>query len=127
MASATAAAPQVSILEILSTSAQSALVQLIDARLTERLGSICNESESVEWLTVAEAAEKLRTTPGAIYKRIKRKQLRSYRPEGSPILLRRNDLDPRQVDPDAEWSYDDHQQRPREAVTSGAVTPGGKS
>jgi excisionase family DNA binding protein len=44
------------------------------------------------WVTVAEAAEYLRTTKGAIYKRIKRGQLRSYRPDGSQILLRGDEL-----------------------------------
>jgi excisionase family DNA binding protein len=44
-------------------------------------------------LTVSEAAEYLRTSTGAVYKRIERGQLDAHRPEGSPILLRRADLD----------------------------------
>ena len=47
---------------------------------------------SSPWLTVAEAAEYLRTSRGAIYKRIRRGQLASHRPEGSPILIWRDDL-----------------------------------
>jgi excisionase family DNA binding protein len=45
------------------------------------------------WLTVREAADYLRTSPAAIYKRISRKQLVAHRPEGSRIMLHRDELD----------------------------------
>jgi excisionase family DNA binding protein len=84
-------------LELLSPSAQAAFVKLIDERVAERveelLGSAAHKTDASPWFTVTEAADYLRTTPGAIYKRIKRGQLPSYRPEGSTILLRRADLD----------------------------------
>lgn len=46
------------------------------------------------WMTVGEAATALRTTQGAIYKRIKRGQLEAKRPEGSRILLLRTEIIP---------------------------------
>ena len=60
--------------------------------IAERLQPTATSSP---WLTVKEAAEYAKTTPAAIYKRIKRGQLQSYRPEGSPILLHRDTLDGR--------------------------------
>jgi excisionase family DNA binding protein len=84
-------------LELLSTSAQAALVRLIDERVAERvediLGPAARKTDASPWFTVTEAADYLRTTPGAIYKRIERGQLPSYRPEGSQTLLHRADLD----------------------------------
>jgi excisionase family DNA binding protein len=80
-------------LDLLSPAAQAALVALIDERVAQQLMSgMVPETES-PWLTVAEAASYLRTTPAAIYKRIARDQLPSHRPEGSQILLKRQDLD----------------------------------
>jgi excisionase family DNA binding protein len=70
-----------------------ALIDQLEPRLLERLGDRLGAAPSSPWFTVKEAADYLHTSPGAIYKRIKRKQLPSYRPEGSPILLRREDLD----------------------------------
>lgn len=81
-------------LDLLSSKAQADLIRLIDARIVEQVGTATEpqHTPASPWLTVAEAAQHLRTTPAAIYKRIKRGQLSSYRPEGSPILLRREDL-----------------------------------
>ena len=70
-----------------------ALIDQLEPRLVERLKDRLSSGVSSPWLTVKEAADYLHTSQGAIYKRIKRKQLPSYRPEGSPILLRREDLD----------------------------------
>jgi len=76
----------------LSAEAEAALISFIDERLDEKLATETQPTPPSPWLTVSEAAEFLRTSPGAIYKRIERRQLLSYRPEGSPILLRREDL-----------------------------------
>jgi excisionase family DNA binding protein len=70
-----------------------ALIDQLEPRLLERLTEHLNTGPSSPWLTVKEAADYLRTTEGAIRKRIERKQLPSYRPEGSQILLHRDDLD----------------------------------
>jgi excisionase family DNA binding protein len=82
-------------LNLFSPEAEAALLRLIDQRVEDRLSK--HESARAHaspYLTVAEAAQYLCTTPGAIYKRVKRGQLKSYRPEGSQTLLRRDDLDP---------------------------------
>ena len=70
-----------------------ALIDQLELRLIERLSERLNTGLTSPWLTVKEAAEYLRTSEGAIRKRITRKQLPSYRPEGSQILLHRDDLD----------------------------------
>jgi excisionase family DNA binding protein len=70
-----------------------ALIDQLEERLIERLADRLTTTPNSPWLTVKEAADYLRTTEGAIRKRIRRKQLPSYRPEGSKILLRRDDLD----------------------------------
>jgi excisionase family DNA binding protein len=79
-------------LDLLSPSAQAALISLIEERVAQQLASLRGSEADSPWLTVAEAASYLRTTPAAIYKRIKRGRLTAYRPEGSQILLRRDDL-----------------------------------
>jgi excisionase family DNA binding protein len=80
------------VLDLLSPTAKAALVRLIDERVAEHLANSSSTPTS-PWLTIDEAAEYLRTTPGAIRKRISRRQIGAYRPEGSRILLRREDLD----------------------------------
>ena len=80
-------------LTLLSAEVESELLRLVDDRIAERLSSLSLITPASPWLTVAEAAEHLRTTTGAIYKRIKRGQLRAYRPEGSQYLLRRDELE----------------------------------
>jgi excisionase family DNA binding protein len=82
------------LLELLSPAAQADLFALIDARIAAAQKTpLPSAGESLSpLLTVKEAADYLRTTPGAIYKRLTRKQLKCYRPEGSPILLWRDDL-----------------------------------
>lgn len=79
---------------VLTPEGQAALNQLIDHRIAEHaaLRNAEASSSAGPWVTVKEAAEHLRTTPDAVYKRINRGQLVSYRPEGSQILLRRGDL-----------------------------------
>jgi excisionase family DNA binding protein len=77
----------------IDTAALDALADQLEPRLIERLNEKLTARTSSPWLTVKEAADYLRTSEQAIYKRIKRKQLPSYRPEGSQILLRREDLD----------------------------------
>jgi excisionase family DNA binding protein len=69
-----------------------ALIDQLEPRLVERLSERIGPRRS-PWFTVEQAALYLQTSPDAIYKRIKRQQLRSYRPEGSPILLHKDDLD----------------------------------
>jgi excisionase family DNA binding protein len=71
-----------------------ALIDHLEERLVERLADRLTATTSSPWLTVKEAAKHLRISPDAIYKRIKRGQLPSHRPEGSRILLHRDDLDP---------------------------------
>jgi excisionase family DNA binding protein len=81
-------------LDMLSPQAQAALVRLIDERVAQTLETHADPERVLSpWMTVAEAAEYIRTTPGAIYKRIKRGQLQAFRPEGSGIRIRREDLD----------------------------------
>jgi excisionase family DNA binding protein len=81
-------------LTLLSPQAQAELKRLVDERIAATLSdSINQEKGGTPWLTVAEAADYLRTSPAAIYKRIKRGQLQAERPEGSRILIRRSDLD----------------------------------
>jgi excisionase family DNA binding protein len=77
----------------IDTAALDALVEHLEPRLIERVSEQLTARANSPWLTVKEAADYLRTSPDAIYKRIKRKQLPSYRPEGSPILLHKDDLD----------------------------------
>lgn len=79
-------------LDVLSAPARAALLHLIDERIAQHLGSVASSNSDSPWLTVAEAAEYLRTSPAAIYKRIKRGQLSACRPDGSQILLRKEDL-----------------------------------
>jgi excisionase family DNA binding protein len=82
------------VLKLLSPEAEAALVRLIDERVAHQLDTVgSNPANGSPWMTVAEAAEYLRTTPGAIYKRIRRGHLRSYHPEGSGIRIWREDLD----------------------------------
>jgi excisionase family DNA binding protein len=70
-----------------------ALTKFIDERVAERIADIPAEpSHRSPWLTVSEAADYLRTTPAAVYKRLKRGQLTGFHPEGSPILLHRGHL-----------------------------------
>jgi len=77
----------------LDQAALDALIDQLEPRLVERLSERLKPTLGSPWLTVKEAADYLRTSEGAIYKRIKRGRLPSYRPEGSPILLHRDDLD----------------------------------
>jgi len=81
------------LLSILSREAQQELIGLIDQRVAEQLLRAVPSTNESPWLTVDEAATYLRTSCGAIYKRIKRGQLVAYRPEGSQILLRRDELE----------------------------------
>ena len=80
------------LLTLLSPEAQAQLLSLIDERIAVRVGATSPQETESPWLTVSEAAKYLRTSPGAVRKRIQRGQLKSYRPEGSRILLRRGDL-----------------------------------
>ena len=82
-------------LNLFSPEAEAALVQLIDQRVVAQLELIGgnDSTASSPYLTVAEAAEYRRTSPAAIYKSISRGQLRAHRPDGSRILLRRDELD----------------------------------
>jgi excisionase family DNA binding protein len=117
------------LLRLLSAEAEAALVRLIDERVAQKLAeNDGGQPAPTPFLTVKEAAVFLRTSQGAIRKRIERGQLKPHRPEGSPILLRRDELE-QPLDRAARRSYDDHQLNrwPREADTSGAVTPGGTS
>ena len=50
-----------------------ALIDQLEPRLVERLSERLGGLPSSPWLTVQEAAEYLRTSPDAIYKRINRK------------------------------------------------------
>jgi excisionase family DNA binding protein len=70
-----------------------ALIDKLEERLVERLTDRLTTAASSPWLTVQEAADHVRTSPGAIYKRIKRGQLPGHRPYGSKILIHRDDLD----------------------------------
>lgn len=81
-------------LDLLSPTARAALLNLIDERVSLQLASTPSCGQESPWLTVAEAAVYLRTSQAAIYKRIKRGQLRAHRPDGSRVLLRRADLVP---------------------------------
>jgi excisionase family DNA binding protein len=80
-------------LELLSDSARAEFIELIDRRVAEQLAQSPNGGVTSPWLTISEAADYLRTTPGAIRKRINRKHLEASRPEGSQYLLHRDDLD----------------------------------
>jgi excisionase family DNA binding protein len=80
-------------LDMLSAGAKADLLSFIDSRIAEQLETHGSHDQGSPWLTVKDAADYLRTSQGAIRKRIARKQLTSYRPEGSPILLRREELD----------------------------------
>ncbi len=80
------------LLGLFSREAEAALVRLIDERVAEQLAAVSPTPAKSPLVTVKEAAELVRTSPGAIYKRIKRGQLVSFRPEGSPILLYRDHL-----------------------------------
>jgi excisionase family DNA binding protein len=59
-----------------------------------QLAEMAPKQSGLELLTIREAADVLRTTPAAIYKRLQRGQLTAVRPEGSQILLRKEDLLP---------------------------------
>jgi excisionase family DNA binding protein len=79
---------------LLSPDVAAALVKLIDERIAAQLeASDRQQGPASPVLTVAEAADYLRTSAGAVYKRIKRGQLDAVRSAGSPILLRRADLE----------------------------------
>jgi len=78
---------------MLSPRAQRDLVDLIDRRIAEHLAA-SSHAQSSPWVTVDEAAEILRTTPAAVYKRINRRQISAHRLEGSRILILRDDLLP---------------------------------
>jgi excisionase family DNA binding protein len=84
-------------LKFLSPEAEAALLKLIDDRISERVAETFRDKPEQQprspWLTIPEAAEYLRTTPAAVRKRIARGQLRASRPEGSRILLRREEID----------------------------------
>jgi excisionase family DNA binding protein len=80
-------------LTVLTPEAQAALIEVIDERIQRWVETRRQDAEESPLLTVDEAAELLRTTKAAIYKRLKRGQLRFSRPEGSRILIRRADLD----------------------------------
>jgi excisionase family DNA binding protein len=80
--------------DLLSPGAHAALIKLIDERVAQHSAPTTSPQPDSPWLTVAEAATYLRTTPGALYKRISRGQLAAHHPEGSQILLRREDLAP---------------------------------
>ena len=81
-------------LDLLSPTAQAGMIKLIDERVAEALRSAPAQPARLSpWFTVEEAADYLRTSADAIRKRIDRGQLKSYRPEGSRILLHQNDLD----------------------------------
>ena len=81
-----------SLLDLLSAEAQAALVDLIDRRIVERLEGVSLQPQK-RWMTVSDAAEYLGTSEHAIYKRIERKQIPFHRPEGSRILINRDELD----------------------------------
>jgi excisionase family DNA binding protein len=80
-------------LEMLSAGAKADLLSFIDSRVAEQLEAHAPHAQGSPWFTVKDAADYLRTSQAAIRKRIERKQLACYRPEGSPILLRREELD----------------------------------
>jgi excisionase family DNA binding protein len=79
---------------LLSGEAQAAFLDLIDERIAERLARFEREAPRFSpWFTVDRAAEYLDTSPDAIRKRIERGQLPFHRPEGSPIMLHRDEID----------------------------------
>jgi excisionase family DNA binding protein len=78
------------VLTLLSDGARRELLDLIDERISLRAESA--EDFNTPWMTVSEAAQHLRTTSGAIYKRIRRGQLAATRPPGSQILIHRDAL-----------------------------------
>src|SRR4051812_29772806 len=85
-------------LTFLSSEAEAALLKLIDDRISERVAESFRDKPGQQqprspWLTIPEAAEYLRTTPAAVRKRIARGQLKACRPEGSRVLLRREEID----------------------------------
>lgn len=80
-------------LELLSDSARADLIELIGRCVAEHQPQSLHGGVTSPWLTISEAAEYLRTTPGAIRKRISRKQLKAHRPEGSQWILHKDDLD----------------------------------
>lgn len=81
-------------LTMLSEEAYAQLTRLIDERIAARVEQAARQASPVSpWLTVRDAAAYMGTSPGAVYKRIDRKQLRAHRPEGSRILLRRDEID----------------------------------
>lgn len=95
------------LLALLSSEAQVELTKHIDERIALLLNSSFTIPPASPWLTVAEAATHLRTTPGAVYKRICRGQLLAHRPEGSRIMLHRDEINA-VLDLRASRSYDDH-------------------
>lgn len=92
---------------LLSSEARAELTKHIDERVALLLSSSLTTTPASPWMTVAETATHLRTTSGAVYKRISRGQLRSHRPEGSRIMLRRDEINA-VLDLPASRSYDDH-------------------
>jgi excisionase family DNA binding protein len=116
------------VIDSLTPEALAALTAFVDGRIEERLLKRDTVPRTPDLMTVKEAADYLRTSEGAIYKRIQRKQIPFARPDGSGILISREDID-HILDRSARRSYDlsRRQTRPREADTSGAVATGGKS
>jgi excisionase family DNA binding protein len=113
-------------IDALAPEALAALTAFIDSRIERQLFDDRAQAKGSELMSVKEAADYLRTTPGAIYKRVQRRQLPFVRPDGSGILIRREDVD-HILDRSGRRSYDltTRQTRPREADTSGAVAAGG--
>jgi excisionase family DNA binding protein len=115
------------LITLLAPEAAAELKVYIHAVVADQLANSAKAERAPDLMTVSESAKYLRTTPAAIYKRIKRRKLPALRPEGSQILLRRTELD-HLLDLTDSRSYDrDTPSRPREAATSGAVTPGSRS
>jgi excisionase family DNA binding protein len=81
------------LLNFLGPEAHEWLVNLIDERVAQGTQESHKGDFRSPWLTVKEAAQYLRTTEGGLRKRINRKQLKAHRPEGSRIILHKDDLD----------------------------------
>jgi excisionase family DNA binding protein len=115
-------------LAFLSEASNEELISFIEGVVDAQLSKHFDVVQVTPWLTVEEAASRYRTTAGAIYKRIRRGKLPAHRPEGSRIMLNRDEVD-HLLDPDSQRTYDSRtvNLRPREAGTSGAVAPGGTS
>jgi excisionase family DNA binding protein len=93
------------VIGLLAPEAVAELTDYIEQVVASRITAATVMQPRLEMMTVEEAGAYLRTTPGAIYKRIKRKQLPAVRIDGSHILIRRQDLD-HMLDRGAVRSYD---------------------